>query len=78
LLPSLREYAARYGLTRDRLALARPDALVMHPGPMNEGVEIAAGRRVNEPGARDLEVGHDRADRGSGSDRHGRAVPASR
>jgi len=41
LLPSMREYAARYGLTRDRLALARPDALVMHPGPMNEGVEIA-------------------------------------
>ena len=42
LLPSLREYAARYGLTRERLALARPTALVMHPGPMNEGVEIAA------------------------------------
>jgi aspartate carbamoyltransferase catalytic subunit len=42
LLPSLREYAARYGLTRERLARARPDALVMHPGPMNEGVEIAA------------------------------------
>jgi aspartate carbamoyltransferase catalytic subunit len=41
LLPSLREYAARYGLTRSRLALARPNALVMHPGPMNEGVEIA-------------------------------------
>jgi aspartate carbamoyltransferase catalytic subunit len=41
LLPSLREYAARYGLTRDRLALARPGALVMHPGPVNEGVEIA-------------------------------------
>ena len=41
LLPSLREYAARYGLTRDRLARARPGALVMHPGPMNEGVEIA-------------------------------------
>jgi aspartate carbamoyltransferase catalytic subunit len=41
LLPSLREYAARYGLTRERLALANPDALVMHPGPMNEGVEIA-------------------------------------
>ncbi len=41
LLPSLREYAARYGLTRQRLALARPGALVMHPGPMNEGVEIA-------------------------------------
>jgi aspartate carbamoyltransferase catalytic subunit len=41
LLPSLREYASRYGLTRERLALARPGALVMHPGPMNEGVEIA-------------------------------------
>ena len=42
LLPSLREYAARYGLTAERLRAARPDALVMHPGPMNEGVEIAA------------------------------------
>ena len=42
LLPSLREYAARYGLTAARLALAKPAALVMHPGPMNEGVEIAA------------------------------------
>lgn len=42
LLPSLREYAARYGLTSARLAAARPGALVMHPGPMNEGVEIAA------------------------------------
>ena len=41
LLPSLREYAATYGITRERLALAAPDALVMHPGPMNEGVEIA-------------------------------------
>jgi aspartate carbamoyltransferase catalytic subunit len=41
LLPSLREYAARYGLTRARLAAARPDVVVMHPGPMNEGVEIA-------------------------------------
>ena len=42
LLPSLREYAARYGLTRQRLSTARPDALVLHPGPMNEGIEIAA------------------------------------
>jgi aspartate carbamoyltransferase catalytic subunit len=41
LLPSLREYAARFGLTRERLASAKPEALVMHPGPMNEGVEIA-------------------------------------
>jgi aspartate carbamoyltransferase catalytic subunit len=41
LLPSLREYIARFGLTKQRLAAAKPDALVMHPGPMNEGVEIA-------------------------------------
>ncbi|MDH4075545.1 MAG: aspartate carbamoyltransferase catalytic subunit [Acidimicrobiia bacterium] len=40
LLPSLREYRARYGLTRQRLDRLRPDALVMHPGPMNRGVEI--------------------------------------
>jgi aspartate carbamoyltransferase catalytic subunit len=42
LLPSLREYAARYGLNATRLATAKPGALVMHPGPMNEGVEISA------------------------------------
>ncbi len=41
LLPSLREYAARYGLTAERLRAARPEAIVMHPGPVNEGVEIA-------------------------------------
>jgi len=40
LLPSLREYITYYGLTRERMALAAPHALVMHPGPMNEGVEI--------------------------------------
>ncbi len=40
LLPSLREYTLRYGLTPERLKLAQPSALVMHPGPMNEGVEI--------------------------------------
>jgi aspartate carbamoyltransferase catalytic subunit len=39
-IPSPREYRHLYGLTRQRLALARPDALVMHPGPMNRGVEI--------------------------------------
>jgi len=42
LLPSLREYAARFGITRERVALANPGVLVMHPGPMNEGVEIDA------------------------------------
>jgi aspartate carbamoyltransferase catalytic subunit len=39
-IPSPREYRHLYGLTRKRLALARRDALVMHPGPMNRGVEI--------------------------------------
>ena len=41
LIPSLREYINGYQLNARRLALARPGALVMHPGPMNEGVEIA-------------------------------------
>lgn len=40
LVPSLREYTRLYGLTRARVARARFGALVMHPGPMNEGVEI--------------------------------------
>ena len=39
-VPSSREYRLRYGLTPERLARAKPDALVMHPGPMNRGVEI--------------------------------------
>ncbi len=42
LVPSLREYVARYGLTSGRARRLRPDALVMHPGPINRGVEIAA------------------------------------
>jgi aspartate carbamoyltransferase catalytic subunit len=41
LLPSLHEYAARFGLTAERLATAAEGCLVLHPGPMNEGVEIA-------------------------------------
>lgn len=41
LLPSLREYAMIYGLTNERLALLQPHTIVMHPGPMNRGVEIA-------------------------------------
>lgn len=39
-LPSLREYAMAYGLDRARARLAAPEALIMHPGPMNRGVEI--------------------------------------
>ena len=42
LLPSLREYSTRYGLTRRRVDLLSDEAIVMHPGPMNRGVEIAA------------------------------------
>ncbi len=42
LLPSLREYTATYGLTRDRARLLGDEALIMHPGPVNRGVEIAA------------------------------------
>ena len=40
LLPTLREYARTFGLSRARLGLAKPNAIVMHPGPMNRGVEI--------------------------------------
>jgi aspartate carbamoyltransferase catalytic subunit len=39
-LPSVREYFTLYGLTPERMARAAPDAIVMHPGPMNRGVEI--------------------------------------
>ena len=42
LIPSVREYFHFYGLDAEKLKLARPDALVMHPGPMNRGVEIAS------------------------------------
>jgi aspartate carbamoyltransferase catalytic subunit len=40
LLPSAHEYFKNYGLTAEKLARAKPDAIVMHPGPMNRGVEI--------------------------------------
>lgn len=42
LFPSVREYAALYGLNPERLRLAKPDVLVMHPGPINRGVEISS------------------------------------
>ena len=41
LFPSIREYATYYGLTPERVQLAAPDVLVMHPGPINRGVEIS-------------------------------------
>jgi aspartate carbamoyltransferase catalytic subunit len=40
MLPSAGEFAKKFGLTPEKLALARPDAIVMHPGPINRGVEI--------------------------------------
>jgi len=40
MLPSPGEFFKRYGLTAEKLRLARPDAIVMHPGPINRGVEI--------------------------------------
>ncbi len=39
--PSIREYAAEYGISRERLQKARPDVIIMHPGPVNRGVELA-------------------------------------
>ncbi len=41
-VPSVREYFRFYGLDKEKLKVAKPDALVMHPGPMNRGVEIAS------------------------------------
>src|SRR5207237_5045563 len=40
--PSMREYAVHYGLHLRHLSLAAPDAIVMHPGPMNRGIEISS------------------------------------
>jgi aspartate carbamoyltransferase catalytic subunit len=42
LFPSLREYSRFYGLTRDRLRFAKDDVIVMHPGPINRGVELSS------------------------------------
>jgi aspartate carbamoyltransferase catalytic subunit len=50
LLPSAQEYFKHYGLTTEKLALARPDCIVMHPGPMNRGVEIDP-RVADSPGS---------------------------
>jgi aspartate carbamoyltransferase catalytic subunit len=40
--PTMREYSIYYGLTREKLKMARKDAIVLHPGPMNRGIEIAS------------------------------------
>ena len=48
LVPSTREYFRFFGLDAEKLAYAKPQALVMHPGPMNRGVEIAS-RVADDP-----------------------------
>ena len=42
MLPSAAEFYRSYGLTTDKLQMAKPDVIVMHPGPINRGVEIAS------------------------------------
>ncbi|HML90334.1 MAG TPA: aspartate carbamoyltransferase catalytic subunit [Methylomusa anaerophila] len=51
LFPSAREYARIFGINAQRLALAQPDALLMHPGPMNRGLEIAPDIAYSEQSA---------------------------
>jgi len=50
VFPSLSEYTARYGITKERFARLNPDAIVLHPGPMNRGVEIE-GAVADDPRA---------------------------
>ncbi len=52
--PSLREYSGLYGLTREKLRLAKKDVIVMHPGPINRGVELTS-EIADDPGAVILE-----------------------
>jgi len=40
--PSIREYAAEYGISKERMKKAKPDVIIMHPGPVNRGVELAS------------------------------------
>ena len=70
--PSLREYFTVFGMTEARLRLAKPDVIIMHPGPMNRGVEIAS-----EVADGPL-LGHPRAGGERRGGAHGRAVPAGR
>jgi aspartate carbamoyltransferase catalytic subunit len=49
LFPSVREYTRYFGLDRRKLALAKPEAIVLHPGPINRGVEIASDVADAEP-----------------------------
>ena len=48
-VPSVREYSATFGLDRAKLAFAKEDAIVMHPGPVNRGVELSHDLADHEP-----------------------------
>ena len=65
-VPSISEYFHFFGLDHEKLKFAKPDALIMHPGPMNRGVEIdLGGRRRPRP------LGHPRAGRDGRGGAHG-------
>ena len=59
VFPSLHEYVERYGIDRRRLEALPPEGVVMHPGPMNRGVEISPGR-CRSPAVADSRPGHQR------------------
>ena len=66
--PSLREYHQRFGLTEERVRRAKKDVVILHPGPMNRGVEIAS-EVADGPVLGDPRPGHERGGRA-----HGRAL----
>ena len=74
-VPSVREYFHFFGLDEEKLACAKPDALVMHPGPMNRGVEIDFGGR-RRPAEPDPRAGRDGRRRPHGGARGAGRAPA--
>ena len=75
-IPSTKEYFRFFGLDAEKLAWAKPDALVMHPGPMNRGVEIDA--LVADGAQRDPRAGGDGRRRAHGGAGGARAAFAER
>ena len=72
LVPSAREYFRFFGLDAEKLAYAKPDALVMHPGPMNRGVEIDSAVADDPAAQRHQGAGGDGRRRPHGGARHAR------
>ena len=56
LFPTVREYSRFFGLDEKRLQLAKPDAIIMHPGPVNRGVELTSGVADHESSVIDEQV----------------------